>query len=136
MAILKSLGLSVTVNINGVAAVEYDNPDPNPDKKYPDVPCVSKYIESKDNTEYSISCQALPQHTWLSKGKKNILRFIVRADGEHEQGTIYSSSDQTRQAPVEIQGVVNRDFIRKFKFSAIQTGGTSLQSVYLPHDFC
>lgn len=92
MTVLEALGVAVSVVMDGETAQEYDDPDPllqHKGKKIdPAVTAVcNKYIMAKDDTEYLVRLEVLPQNTWLGKDKTNILEFAVYIDGEWRCGT-------------------------------------------------
>ncbi|KAI0853864.1 hypothetical protein F5Y00DRAFT_269234 [Daldinia vernicosa] len=77
MAILEAVpGITVTVRINGVDCLEYD--DPNVPEQQPSRPTSSKYIESLDNTEFTLCLSINKDYDWNYKG--HCLVFTVRAD--------------------------------------------------------
>ena len=135
MAIIEDLGLSVVINIDGADAVEYDDPEPEPDRKYPDSTVVSKYIESKDDKEYQINCRVLPQHLWLSEADERLLSFHAHIDGACQARKSVRNYPNTRnhENGTVIQGSIIRptgassEVLRRFKFSAVTTG-TGLRS--------
>jgi hypothetical protein len=128
MAVIDSLGISVSVKVNGEAAVEYADPDPSPDVKYPTVPIISKYIESKDDNEYAIACRTLPEHGWLSTHKDHLLSIQVCADGTHRACSIYKPNFQDTRCSLIIDGVrvrphgASHEILSKFKFESVKTG--------------
>ncbi len=128
MAVIDSLGISVHVQVNGAAAVEYADPDPSPDAEYPDTPVVSKYIESKDDIEYAVACMTLPPHDWLSTHKDYLLSFQVCADGKHRSAKIYKPYDHDTRYTLIVDGVkvrprgASHETLSKFKFDAVKIG--------------
>ncbi|OIW27445.1 hypothetical protein CONLIGDRAFT_633807 [Coniochaeta ligniaria NRRL 30616] len=126
MAVIDSLGISAYVRVDGAAAVEYADPDPSPDVKYPDTPVVSKYIESKDDKEYAVVCMTLPQHSWLSTHKDHLLSFQVCADGKHRAARFKRPCDHDTRYSLIVDGVTSRprgashEILSKFKFDAMK----------------
>jgi hypothetical protein len=126
MAIIKSLGLSVSIVINGQAVPEYNDPVPDPDleHEHPGTKVVSKYIESEDDLEYSISCEALPTHRWLPNREGNTLEFAVTIDGKYQQTQCFCFDSWDNGASTDILGVVTytgltRGTLSKFRFGSI-----------------
>jgi len=128
MTVIEDLGLSVSVHVNGEALVEYDDLDVTPDTKYPNSRIVSRYIESKDNTEYHIACQVLPQHTWLSGEGKRRVSFHAYTDGKWQCATPYAKGHQSRQVVGLLAGPITRphgaadEILTNFKFNSVTTG--------------
>lgn len=128
MAVIDSLGISVHVHIDGVPAVEYTDPDPSPDAKYPGTPVVSRYIESKVNKEYSLACETIPQHTWLSTNRDKVLSFVARIDGTRRASKIHRPDQHDKRRRFFIDGVILRpqgasyETVSKFKFDAVMLG--------------
>ncbi|KAH8907232.1 hypothetical protein BR93DRAFT_978710 [Coniochaeta sp. PMI_546] len=124
MAVIKALGLSVSIVINGKAVPEYDDPDPGLYDKPPGTKVVNKYIESEDDIEYSIRCEALPQHRWLPNRKGNILEFGVTIDGQYQHTKCLSFDHWDDGVYTDIVGVPTytgrkRGTLSKFRFGSI-----------------
>lgn len=141
MAVIDSLGISVHVHIDGAPAVEYTDPDPSPDAIYPATPVVSRYVESKVNKEYSLACETLPQHTWLSTHRDKVLSFVAHIDGTIRASKIHGPDHHDRRRPFFINGVKLRhqgasyETVSKFKFDAVKLGksfGLSLSNQVIP----
>jgi hypothetical protein len=83
MAVIKSLGLVVSIVINGQDVAEYADPDPDPDlaRKYPGAEVINKYIESEGHIKYAVSVKVLPNHRWLLNDENNALKFTTSIDG-------------------------------------------------------
>lgn len=128
MAVIDSLGISVHVQIDGTAAVEYVDPDPSPDVKYPTVPVVSRYIESKDGTEYAIACMTLLQHSWLSRRIDYRLSFAVHIDGMYQARMVYGPAQHVMRYSMIVDGVRVQplgepyETLSKFKFDKVTPG--------------
>jgi hypothetical protein len=127
MAVIEDLGLSVAVHISGAPAVEYNDPDPAPDPQYPAARVITRYIEARDDAEYSIRCLTLPQNEWLTATMKSLV-FQAHIDGVYQAGKCHFYPDVYHQIPSYIDGVqvqaprANHQTIRKFKFSTVTTG--------------
>lgn len=129
MAILESLGLAVSVVINGTPVAEYDDlePDQAVRKEFPGAQIVTKYIESQDDTEYEIRCEALPTHQWLPTSRDNVLTCMVEIDGKHQAGHALTAAKWNRGIVRHIDGVIRKltasqGTLSKFKFSAVNAG--------------
>jgi hypothetical protein len=128
MAVIESLGLAVSVVINGTPVAEYDDPDPDPDveREFPGAKVISKYIESTDDTEYAIRCDALPTHRWVPSGPDNVLTCNVDIDGNYQTGICLRAARWDRGVSKTVEGVVravtgSRGALNKFKFSAVDS---------------
>ncbi|OIW27359.1 hypothetical protein CONLIGDRAFT_633716 [Coniochaeta ligniaria NRRL 30616] len=124
MAVIKALGLSVSIVINGEAVPEYDDPDPAMDHEHPGTKVVSKYIESEDDIEYSIKCEVLPQHRWLPNREGNILEFAVTIDGKYLHTKCLGVDNWDNGAQTDIVGVPTytgrkHGTLSKFRFGSI-----------------
>jgi hypothetical protein len=129
MAISEELGLSVAVHVDGTALVEYDDPEVTPDTRYPDSPIVTKYIESKDDVEFSIACTALPGLTWLAEPHTDsrIITISAYTDGNHRCTALLEPKDLLRRTTAHLKGEKYRpagashESLRKFRFDAVTT---------------
>ncbi|KAB5582771.1 hypothetical protein GE09DRAFT_1278133 [Coniochaeta sp. 2T2.1] len=125
MAIIKALGLAVSIVINGETVPEYDDPDTGLELEHPCTKIVNKYIESEDEIEYSIRCQALPGHRYLPNKEGNALEFCIIIDGnplwtqflEHDDWGSRGTSYTVDGAPTGPDWSMHN----RFRFSAIRT---------------
>ncbi|KAL7624189.1 hypothetical protein AAE478_005747 [Parahypoxylon ruwenzoriense] len=121
MAVLDGFpGVQVTIRINGVDCVEYDDPDvPNPPS---DRSMSSKYIESLDDTEFAIYARVDDSYKWASRD--HLLTFYPYVDGKSFYGeTIWSSGSRKDLLIKSIDEPCGEDgswFRRKLKFSAVK----------------
>jgi hypothetical protein len=129
MAILESLGLAVSVVMDGTAAQEYDDPEPSLEYKGkkidPTVTAVcNKYIVASDKTEYLIHLEVMPQNTWVGLNEKNVLTFRIYIDGKHRCSTPFRRQDlKDGYGESHEKGVRTYDStgwsMRKFRFDTI-----------------
>ncbi|KAI1659147.1 hypothetical protein F4813DRAFT_354023, partial [Daldinia decipiens] len=92
MAILEAVpSIKVTVRINGVDCPEYD--DPNAPEQQPSRPTSSKYIESPDNTEFTLCVSIDKGYDWGDKS--DCLYFTMRVDSTWIQSPIIHKSEIT-----------------------------------------
>ncbi|KAB5585798.1 hypothetical protein GE09DRAFT_1180965 [Coniochaeta sp. 2T2.1] len=126
MAVIEDLGLSVTVHIDGADTVEYEDPEPSQDKKFPEARVVSHYIQSEDDKEYQIHCQVLRQHSWLSEADGRVLSVHAYTDGHWRSGQIYDRR-KSKDFVLSIDGTMDTppgasySTLSKFKFDAVTT---------------
>lgn len=97
---------------------------------------ISKYIESEDDLEYSIRCQALPKHRWLQNRKGNVLEFGVTIDGEYQLTKCLSFDHWDNGVSTDILGVPaytsrKRGTLRKFQFGSINVCKNKLKAAAL-----
>ena len=129
MAVIKSLGLGVSIVINGEKVPEYNDPAPDPDlaRKHPGTKVVSKYIESEDDLVYSLRCEALPTHRWLPNRQGNVLGFRVYIDGKYQcnRALSFDAWDNKDGASRDMVGVrtstgpENAGTLSKFRFGSV-----------------
>ncbi|XXG97356.1 hypothetical protein Hte_003654 [Hypoxylon texense] len=89
MAVLEEiLGVTITVRVNGVDCVEYD--DPEASDKQPTWPTSSKYIESPDDAEFSIHTTIDSNYDW---GDQNhVLSVLHTVDNTWIRDSLVKSS--------------------------------------------
>jgi hypothetical protein len=129
MAIIEDLGLAVSVRIDESPLVEYDDPESDTER---DHMCeaivttvVDKYIESRD-AEYDIKMEVLPQHTWLSLSKDNVLNFEIHIDGEFLDDTVFQCEHLESGYKQEVAKGAYRNTsgggqLHRFRFDTITT---------------
>lgn len=131
MAVIKTLGLDVSVVINGKSVPEHDDlkPDLDLNRKHPGTKVVHKYIESEDDLEYSVRCKVLPDHRWLPNRKGNMLEFAVVIDGElqHTKCISFDAWDKKKGASTNVRGVPtytdrHHGTLSRFTFSSVNAG--------------
>lgn len=127
MAILEDVpGVTVTVRINGVDCVEYD--DPEAPGQQPSQPTTSsKYIESPDDTEFTIHIKVDSRYDWSYKNHS--LKVRTFADATYIGGVFCEEK-------LSVSGIAEREITGKYelcrdtgywqqrkpKFSAVKTG--------------
>jgi hypothetical protein len=131
MAIIKRLGLAVSVIVDGEALPEYDDPEPDAKGTGNYDPAVTaicnKYIEAKDSTEYSVRCEVLPEQKWPSTHRDNVITFKVFIDGQRCRSTaLFQGRDiKAGYGKFDAKGAQysgsTGDMLRKFKFGNITT---------------
>ncbi|KAB5585802.1 hypothetical protein GE09DRAFT_1210390 [Coniochaeta sp. 2T2.1] len=108
MAIIKDLGLAVSIVINDETVPEYDDPDPGLELEHPRTKVVNNYIESEDEIE-----------------ENNALLFDIILDGKLLFAQVLSRRDWgSLGASVTVDGVdtgPDWSMLKRFKFSAVQT---------------
>lgn len=141
MAIIKNLGLCVTIQVNGTPLHEFDDPDPcegiSAYSKAPHVCC--KYVEVRDGAEYGTHVTTLPKNRWLSESAPNDrrLNIAVFIDGILQRHRCFGWKEQTQKGGDIIEGAVEHQSnhhrsIRKFKFSSLNTGECLCASMPFP----
>jgi hypothetical protein len=127
MAIIEELGLNVKVQVNGSAAAEY--PDEEPDVE--DANCSEttkachRYVESVDNTEFAIHVGLIPgsntAQEWIGRSPYHRLAFSAAFDGG--RNVISTTVSQLHTSDL-FEGIHNRETqtLRKFRFAPVSTG--------------
>lgn len=134
MAILEDLRAEVTVEVNGVTAVEYDAPfsAEATDENDGLVLRSQKYIESIDDAEFSIRIAAEDRMGWLKANSKHCYSFGVFVDGLDIGGELMDSSDNNFKRRVKgfednrSPGVAR---LRRFKFGTIMASESDHHSM-------
>lgn len=132
MAVIKNLGLSVTIEVNGTPLHEYDDSSPGNisdiEEKCRHV--CHKYVEAKDGDVYGIHVKALPRNRWLTElaPDNGVLDIDIYIDGKHQAGTVCSWRHQLTRGGVLISDTrqyhsSHRVSFRKFSFTNLNTGG-------------
>lgn len=127
MAIIEKLGLQVKVKVNGAAAAEY--PDKEPDDNYDTgsqtTHACRHYVESFDNAEFAIHVGLGPGtktgQEWISRSQHHSLCFSVAFDGGHDvAATLVSQHHETGL----LEGIRNHEnqTLRRFIFAPVTTG--------------
>ncbi|KAI1389058.1 uncharacterized protein F4822DRAFT_404832 [Hypoxylon trugodes] len=76
MAIIEGIpGIKVTVRINNVDCAEYD--DPNPPEEEPERPTSTKYVESHDDTEFTVHVAVNNEYQWGHRNHLLLARLYV-----------------------------------------------------------
>ncbi|KAI1767066.1 hypothetical protein GGR53DRAFT_483821 [Hypoxylon sp. FL1150] len=89
MAVLQDQpGIVVTVRTNGMDCVEYDDPDDSKLQLERPFPTAFKYVESLDDSEFTIHMKVDSSYDWSYK--KHSLKFMVYVDGKYVSGVILS----------------------------------------------
>lgn len=126
MAVLEAIpGIKVTVRINGVDCLEYDDLDvPEQQLSHP---TSSKYIESPDNTEFTLCFSVQKDYNWGDK--IHCLTFRVWVDSTWIGGRIIYKNNLTNGQYEEV--VKGQDifcdntkswFNHALKFSTVKIG--------------
>lgn len=138
MAVIKSLGLSASIVINGEAVPKYDDPDPELNHEHSRTKTVSKYIEFEDDLIYSIRCEALPSHRWLPNRKGNLLEFGITIDGDFQYTYCLGFDRWDNGVSMDILGVPAHTShecgtLRKFQFGSINARKNNLEAAALAY---
>ncbi|KAI0130944.1 hypothetical protein F4814DRAFT_445088 [Daldinia grandis] len=92
MAILEAVpGVEITIRINNINCMEYD--DPNVPEHQSSHPTSSKYIESLDNTKFTICISINEDYDWSDKS--NCLCFTAWVDSTWIQSSIIFKTQLT-----------------------------------------
>jgi len=112
MAIIESLGLAVSVVIDGTPVAEYDDPEvgQRQELEFGSAKAVTKYIESRDDTEYAIRVEALPTHRWLPSNRDHLLTMYIYIDGKYQRSKAIEATSWGPDGVVSktITGVLTR----------------------------
>ncbi|KAI1282242.1 hypothetical protein F5Y07DRAFT_395043 [Xylaria sp. FL0933] len=125
MAVIDKVpGIEVTVQVDGQAATEYIDPyasDSDPDDDL-ECPVVSRYIESIDDTEFSIKI-AVDNDLYAWKDVKHSLIAKTKVDGRWIDGPIIDKSTKMRvvEGTDEYSEASKQWYQRTLKFSAVNT---------------
>jgi hypothetical protein len=121
MAVIEHLGLAVSIEINGVATPEYDDPEPCDNIGDPAYTAVChKYIESRDDAEYVIRCRVTDKQKWLRESKDRCLHFWALIDGKFARG---AGMRNGHDYEVVIKGIESSaTTLHGFRFTAVNTG--------------
>lgn len=127
MAIIEELGLEVKVNVNGSAAAEYpdEEPDIDDDARRQTTHACHHYVESVDNAEFAIHVGLTPGtntgQKWISRSRSHGLSFLVAFDGGHD---VAAASVHRHRLSRLLDSVEDRESqtIRKFLFTPVTTG--------------
>jgi hypothetical protein len=128
MAIIPHLGISVTVHIDKTPTVEYEDLEPQMNPRVDPVATTicNKYIESEENSKYTIVFEVWPRHQWISSKEGNGLVFVVFVDGTLcVQWFIARENLDEGHASVSISGADrddSEDTVNEFRFRAIDIG--------------
>ncbi len=139
MAIIDELGVGVSIKVGDKPLVEYDDPSPasagdenmsEGDKAIKGRPIVcTKYIESQDNTYFTILAEATDKYSWPCKPKNFALTFRCYIDGERAAAKFVRPVKEVGKRRVrEIAG--REEFteedekakLYKFRFTALTLG--------------
>ncbi|GAP86541.1 hypothetical protein SAMD00023353_1900340 [Rosellinia necatrix] len=126
MAVLTEVpGIEVTVNVNGQRATEYADPHaskPSPEVN-PSCPVSSKYIESIDNAEFSISLAATNDNVFMWNNTEYRLRADVKVDTKWVSSSLLTRDRgrRTVRGLKQYSGESRQWHLRKLKFSPIGT---------------
>lgn len=127
MAVLNEVpGIEVTVAINNVQCVEYEDPDAA--GKRTARPTSSKFVESIDEAKFAIDYKVHHNYNWGHKGHS--LQFNCWVDNKHIGGKLARSRDVTpfKPAGAQINGMIVFDDAtnswgkQKLRFAAVKTG--------------
>lgn len=125
MAVIEELGIEVKVNVNGSAATEYPDEEPDVDARRQTANTRHHYVESVDNTEFAIHVGLIPGtntgQEWISRSQNHGLSFQVALDGGPD---VAAASVFKHQNTELLEGVPNCEdrTLRKFLFSPVTTG--------------
>ncbi|KAI2610724.1 uncharacterized protein GGS25DRAFT_479531 [Hypoxylon fragiforme] len=126
MAVLNEVpGIEVTVAINNVQCVEYEDPDAA--GKRTARPTSSKFVESIDEAKFAIDYKVHHNYNWGHKGHS--LQFNCWVDNKHIGGKLARSRDVTpfKPAGAQINGMIVFDDAtnswgkQKLRFAAVKT---------------
>ncbi|RYP67867.1 hypothetical protein DL769_005656 [Monosporascus sp. CRB-8-3] len=107
MAVLDDIpGIEVAVQINGWDVVEYDDPDASEHVR--SCPTSSKYIESIDDTEFTIRYKASLGYNWEGC-RDHVLRFRTFADGLKLSGKVLFKTDALHGRCIRNEGFSKYD---------------------------
>lgn len=127
MAIIEELGLEAKVSINGSAAAEYLDEEPNADgdPRGQTTKTCHHYVESIDNAEFAIHVGVIPGNNagqkWIGRSPGNALLFSVAFDGGLN---VAGKWVDQRSGSRSLDGVYKRAnaTMRKFCFAPVSTG--------------
>ncbi|KAG6360097.1 hypothetical protein INS49_011153 [Diaporthe citri] len=94
MAVIEELGLEVKVNVNGSAAAECpdEEPDVNNNARRQTANVCHRYVESVDNAGFAINVGLIPGtntgQEWVGRSQNHGLSFTVAFDGGHNVATV------------------------------------------------
>ncbi|KAI1780837.1 hypothetical protein F4818DRAFT_18679 [Hypoxylon cercidicola] len=117
-------GIAVTVRINGVDCVEYDDPEAPKRQSVGDIPVSCKYIESLDDSEFSVHLKLSGNNDRYCY-KNHGLAFSLSVDGLKVASTVFDK--KSRHLEGEMKGKqyfcpVTRSWrMHRFKFSTVKT---------------
>jgi hypothetical protein len=129
MAVIEDLGLTVRVQIDGMPTPEYDDPDPCADNMgdpaYTRV--CNKYIEAKDNAEYTFQFSATGKQEWLSRSPAHAFAFEFYVDGRRMSGSLFRAA---HRGTVRLEeGVISLHngtlLLHRYRFAAVNPGRAS-----------
>lgn len=120
MAVLEGVpGVKVTIRVNNVDCVEYDDPEP---PEHPAQPTSSKYIESSDNAKFVIRFEVNHSYRWGYR--KHVLCFRCYVDGKFVRGAVQRQNDamlwRDIQGKDEFSTSTGSWVIRKLQFAAVK----------------
>lgn len=134
MAVIDELkGVKVTVQVNGQEAVEYDDPDglENDVNRKHATHRAFNYIESKDDTCFTVKYEVNHMHRWESP--KSAFSLYLYVDGKRMDSVVceasrFNSFDPFYKWSTVVEGSrgssrdPSYDRLSKFKFSQVTTG--------------
>ncbi|KAI3555314.1 hypothetical protein CABS03_02877 [Colletotrichum abscissum] len=133
MAVIDELkGVKVTIQVNGQEAVEYDDPDgfENDVNRKHATHRIFKYIESKDDTCFTVKYEVNHMHRWESP--KSAFSLYLYVDGKRMDSVVceasrFNSFDPFYKWSTVVEGSrgssrdPSYDRLSKFKFSQVTT---------------
>ncbi|KAI1354523.1 hypothetical protein F5Y01DRAFT_311721 [Xylaria sp. FL0043] len=125
MAVLEEVpGVEVTVQVGGQDAVEYVDPHASDSDLDDDLECpvVSRYIESIDDTEFSIKI-AVDNDVYAWKDVKHSLGATIEVDGRWVHEPLIEPGTEMRvvEGTEEYSEESKQWYLRTLKFSAVNT---------------
>ncbi|OTB13518.1 hypothetical protein K445DRAFT_304301 [Daldinia sp. EC12] len=125
MAVLEEVpGVKVTVFINGKDCLEYDDPDIS--EQQPSCPTSSKYIESHDDTEFTIRVIIDKDYNWGNNNHS--LTFTAKMDSSFMKSRIYCKEtlingycEDVFEGKDTFCENTSSWLCRRFKFSTVKT---------------
>lgn len=123
MAILQEVpGVAVTIRVNDVDCVEYD--DPNASEQPLDKPTSSKYIESPDDAEYTIHIKIDSAYDWSYKN--HMMGVTAASDGLHISSDVFTKDNEVTERDISAREEFCQDtnhwHSRKPMFSRVKIG--------------
>lgn len=131
MAIIEHLGLQIKVYISGSMAAEYIDPAPGVDPDFqispiqdnPAVPTCHRYIESFEDTEFSVEISVIkpdkPAEMW-TKNRDQAYSFSFTIDGSDDARLATLSHPNLGGMLYGVENYAQRT-IKKFKFTRLST---------------
>ncbi|KXJ96434.1 hypothetical protein Micbo1qcDRAFT_199248 [Microdochium bolleyi] len=120
MAVIDGVsGLEVTVEVAGQTATEYE--DHHTSSNASSDKSVTRYIESKDDTEFSVTFRINPSYAWEPSHHSLEVRLWI--DGDYATGAIFSKHHArsiTFYGAERQRSDTTQWYRRKFKFSALK----------------